>query len=129
MTKRAWGPTWRTTAGGKIELVRAPSEDWLWTLEMELDEWHNAHPDAMPPTLWQKLLELIAWQSRQNPRSRDQIQEGRWWAVRWALKRGLTPKQAHEDAVKFWRGSAEGVRRGRTSPPWNFAPPFSKQII
>jgi hypothetical protein len=104
MTKHGWGPVWELTLDGKIEQVRAPTDDELWGLELELDAWHEAHPDTMPPLLWAKLQRLIGWQLRQSAWSREEIQTGHWWAVDTASKR-MPLKRAFKYAEDFLRGT------------------------
>ena len=102
MTKRAWGPV-RRDADGKIEQVRAPTEDELLALNLELTRWTHAHP--MPSKLWDGLQNMIRWQLLQYPWSRERIRRVRWTWVEMELRRGMKPKQAYGCAEKCLRGT------------------------
>jgi hypothetical protein len=65
---------------GTREEAHAPTQDELKDLFRELMEWREAHPEAMPPQLGEKLDKFIQWpmrpfHQRPTPEQRDRV---RW---------------------------------------------------
>ncbi len=97
MTKRGWGPPWLETA--------PPTLDELEDLHRELTQWRLAHPEAMPPELWQKLDQLIYWQTLQCPMSRKDICLKRWVHVELGFRLTGSLKRAYKYAEDALRGT------------------------
>jgi hypothetical protein len=112
VTKRGWGPVWRTNADGVREQVHLPTEDEWLKLELKLDRWHSANPDAMPPKLREELRDLMDRQFLQYPWSREQICGVQWFAVRMELNRLNRGKLRKHGTLKNALRHAENDLRG-----------------
>ena len=94
---KGWGPAYRISPSGDIEVARAPTQNELEDLLNQLMEWRGAHAECMRPELWVKLRQFIEWQKLQYPWSRRQIQLMRWSYVREGRDRlGMSWEESYE---------------------------------
>jgi hypothetical protein len=99
---------WHTFDGkfSRFEEVHGPpTEDQLEDLLRELMEWREAHPEAMPPELWDRLNKYLQWPMRPFQEWTQERKD----RVRWEYVRKGIRLRGRDDAFEYASNALNGT--------------------